>query len=179
MGPSPSKSVATPLFRLLWSARPYEESIEDYTKRVVEFIKSNPEFKDHLDKEIRWKAFNCKREELKHWFMVLQPVSIPNANYFAIELNINEQSNTVSMNFGVILPGMFQSLENLGEINVSVAQIFGTAYDIMKEMGQYNLIYNNCQDFVKMLASNLQAPGEVTPVIEGELHTVHVHVQTI
>ena len=174
------KSKQSPLFQKLMSrSRPYEESVDDYSCRIVEFIKrnQNKQIFANCDEAIKWKVFNCKREVYKHWFIVFQPSEIPDADHLAIELNVNDANNVVIMNFGLLIPGgpMCQALEDLGEINVSVALIFGTAYDVMKDMGVYNVLYNNCQDFVKTLASNLQAPEEVTPVVQSE----YMHVHTI
>ena len=176
MGSSESKSKLS-LFRKFGFgiARPYEETIENYTGRIKEFVRYNKRNQvfANCDEAIKWKVFNCKREEHIHWFIAFQPLEIPDADRLAIELNVNDDK-AVIMNFGLLIPGgpMCQALEDLGEINVSVAQIFGTAYDVMIHMGEYNILYNNCQDFVKMLASNLQAPGEVTPVVAGKAASI-------
>ena len=55
---------------------------------------------------------------------------------------------------------------SLREITKEIGEIFQTAYEVLREMGTYNLFVNNCQHYAKQLAKKLGAPKEYKTDVE-------------
>lgn len=160
MGSSLAKKRNQQLFSgTIFRADPYKESFEEFSIRAQKYVKDNMKSLSLDDPNVKrkWTLDIYKREKVGHWFLTFKP---ERGKYSGtLELNVDDRVKPpcVILNIGVLNPDMFPAgVEEGGEVEASLEQIFGTAYGVIKDMGRYNLLLNNCQDFCKMMLSNLQ-----------------------
>ena len=159
-------------------AKPFTGKTEDELNKYIKRIWNNFVVLPSYDEQIHWDVYLLYKNFLSHCSVLF--VTHGHIEGFLIHLVVNERMET-EFHLDVVnlrsYPNKYPDLKalSLGTTEaITAKRIIRKAHDRLVNMGQYHIIYNNCQDYCNGVASDIQVSiirgkwsEELKAIVEG------------
>ena len=142
-------------------AKPFTGKTEDELNKYIHSTWNNFVTFPNYEEQIHWDVYLLHKNFLSHYSVLF--VTRGHIEGFLIHLAVNKDKQT-EFHLDVVnlrsYPDKYPGLKasSLGTTEASTAKrIIRKAHDRLVNIGQYHIIYNNCQDYCKQVASDTQA----------------------
>lgn len=151
---------------------PYNLEIEDFKAKIVQFWKDNLQGFPNLHESSSWKVYLLSKDLFGHYSLMFQ---VPNQREcLVIELLVINKQTNFSLRVIDVNNERYHNIKakDLGVITEKAGVILEKAYCLICQMGSYNVLFNNCQDYCKHLAEDIGCHNDFSTIGEVTLDTI-------
>lgn len=152
---------------------PYNLEIEDFKAKIDRIWNDNLQGFPNLHELSSWKVYLLSKDLFGHYSLMFQ---VPNQREcFVIELLVDSNNETKFRLRVIDIKDQRYcdiKVRDLGVIKEKAGVILGKAYRRLRQMGSYNVLCNNCQDYCKHFAKDIGCHNDFSTIGEVTLDTI-------